>query len=150
MNAYGYSRQTGDLDLVIKKSLLQKWKELITTLGYKCFHEQHAFAQFSPPEIGYWPIDLMLVDDATFEKLLSTAVSEDFDGDVCLIPSIINLIAMKLHALKSGQKDRELKDLDDTVKLVRLGNIDVRNKDFKALCMKFANEAIYERIKEYV
>jgi hypothetical protein len=52
---------------------------------------------------------------------------------------------MKLFALKNGSAKRELKDLPDVVNLVVENGLDLE-KDLRPLCLRFASEAIYDRL----
>ncbi len=146
INKYGYSRFTADIDLLIKKTDLILWQEIIGNFGYKQYFATEAFVQFSCSRQGCLPIDLMLVDDSTFEKLDKAAKSVTFGIAEAKIPSIFDLIALKLHALKQGQKHRQLKDYDDIIQIVRLNNIDSKSSEFINLCNKYGSSEIYEKI----
>ena len=148
INAYGYSRQTGDLDVLVRSADLKKWKNFITTdLGYTLYHEQTAFAQFSPPVLEAWPIDLMLVNDKTFDKLFSASKEIVISGRIYRVPAIEHLVSMKLHALKQGDAERRLKDLTDVIQLLKQSSIGVHSDEFRQLCQKYATLEVYEEIK---
>jgi hypothetical protein len=59
-----------------------------------------------------------------------------------------NLIALKLHSSK-GSKFRELKDLLDVVMLIKINGIDPKSDEFRKLCLKYANDALYRKIIEH-
>jgi hypothetical protein len=69
INAYGYSRITVDLDILIDRETRDKWSVALTAAGYQQFHDGGTFLQFSPPSAGWWPLDLMLVAQATFDAM---------------------------------------------------------------------------------
>lgn len=147
VNAYGERRQTGDLDILVREADRDAWLNLVTSMGYSLFHQHKAFLQFSPSNIEVWPIDLMLVEDMTFDGLLAESEEVNFGGtENVRIPSIEHLIALKLNVLKQVGRERELKDLADIVALVRIGKFDVEDKRFRILCEKYGTADIYEKI----
>lgn len=64
---YGYPRNTLNIDFLISVNTLQKWESLLMKFGYEKFHATGAFAQFKAE--GAVPLDLMIVDNSTWEKL---------------------------------------------------------------------------------
>ena len=63
-----------------------------------------------------------------------------------MVPSLDNLIALKLHSLKYNIRVRQNKDLPDIVNLMRINNIAFKDKKFKKLCLKYGTEEIYNQI----
>ena len=119
---------------------------MLAALGYRVFHEHPAFLQLTPPSPDHWPIDLMLVDEATFAGLLAEARDADFGTVQAKVPSLTHLIALKLHVLKDAAPARAVTDLADIVRLVDVNGLDVRADDFRRLCEKYGSMALYERI----
>lgn len=147
INAVGERRQTGDVDLVVREADKDNWKQLLLNLDYEIFNESNAFLQSQSPDIHQWPVDIMLVDDQTFNGLKEEAKTVNLGGQYdVLIPSIEHLVAMKLHALKQGSPKGRLKDLVDIAALVREGGIETRGDRFRQLCEKYATMDIYEEI----
>ena len=56
------------------------------------------------------------------------------------------MIALKLYAIKYGQKNRMWKDLPDIIRLIRMNGIDCKDRGFKDLCLKYGNSEIYKTI----
>ncbi|MCZ6625611.1 MAG: nucleotidyltransferase [Deltaproteobacteria bacterium] len=151
VNAYGERRQTGDLDILVREDDRHLWESFLTSMGYILFHRHKVFLQFRPPDLEVWPIDIMLVDDRTFEGLFAESEEVNFGGTTNVrIPSIEHLIALKLNVLKQVGKARELKDLADIVALVKIGRLDVKDHKFKLLCKKYGTINIYEKIVDAV
>src|SRR5690606_17989535 len=73
VNAYGISRQTGDLDLLVRRSDKVFWEKLLEKLQYESEQNDHRFARFRANSLASWPIDLMFVDDDTFSKMYDQA-----------------------------------------------------------------------------
>src|SRR5258706_9005646 len=65
--AYGYARDTVDLDYLVRRSKRVDWIEVLAKYGYTVYHEQENFAQFVCE--GSIDVDLMFVNEQTFEKL---------------------------------------------------------------------------------
>ena len=93
-----------------------------------------------------WPVDLMLLNQSTFEKIQAQAVLKTFGRVQCFVPSIEHLISMKLHALKSALVHRQAKDTDDIIRLAEVSGFDLTGDLFEKMCQKFATPEIYEQI----
>lgn len=150
INVIGDRRQTRDIDIVVCSVHSDKWQEILTQLNYQLFHKSDAFIQFKPSDIADWPIDIMLVDEVTFDGLMAEASSVNLGGEHdILMPSSKHLIAMKLHALKQADTISRLKDLLDLTTLVKHGKIDIQDKAFERLCLKYGTRDIYEELIKY-
>ncbi|MDR3460187.1 MAG: hypothetical protein P4N60_22395 [Verrucomicrobiae bacterium] len=66
---YGYSRETGDMDLLISKNDREDWLKFWLGRGYVCFHDGGVFIQLKPPDSHSWPVDLMMTPEETFANL---------------------------------------------------------------------------------
>lgn len=73
VNFYGYSRETGDLDLLIHRDSKEQWLTLFSGLNYAVYQEGDGFLQLSPPKDSAWPVDLMLVRENTFGPMHSAS-----------------------------------------------------------------------------
>ena len=145
--SYGIDRQTGDLDLCVRRPDVDAWRALLADLGYVPYHEKEGFVQLRPPEIGQWPVDLMVVDEATFRGLMEDGRPVCFVDTTVQVPSVLHLIAMKLHALRSNPEHRERKDLDDVVSLIERQGLVIDDEGFRRLCARFVTEEIYGKIR---
>jgi hypothetical protein len=56
--------------------------------------------QYAAPTYGAWPVDLMVVEDDTFDRIHEAATPKKFGGGECLVASPDHLLAMKFHALR--------------------------------------------------
>ena len=146
---HGYSRDTADLDLLIRRNERPEWLGLFSQMGYSIHEERDAFVQLSPPEAGAWPVDLMFVVDPTFDPILAAGISVEMFGAPVKIPILEHLIALKLHALKHGHIRRYLKDWLDVENLVRIHGLDVRSEKWKQLFLKYGTLEIYEKISRF-
>jgi hypothetical protein len=149
VNAYQIQRKTGDIDLVVRARDAFRWKAELLSLGYRVFHETDAFLQLQPDSLTSWPIDLLFVDDGTYDALKREGKLFRFGRAECLIPSAEHLIAMKLHAIRSSGDKRLRQDALDILDLAERADIDLEGERFRNLCDRFADESIYGRLLVY-
>jgi hypothetical protein len=148
VNAHGYFRTTLDIDLLVAEEQLPAWKHLLTELGYAWGHESPAFVQFAePPESEEFPIDLMVVNAATFSKLTANSVVKDFGEIPIKVPRILDLIALKLHALRSTDRAADGKDLQDVLALARLDALELSDPEFSAIIQKHASPETRDELR---
>ena len=146
VNVHGYSRDTGDLDLLIEHESRSRWLDLFRQLGYQVFQDKDVFVQLSPPTDGAWPVDLMLVRDQTFQMILAAGIKTELFGADVIIPILEHLLALKLHALKHGNIQRYLKDYLDVENLIRINRVDMRAENIRQLFQKHGTMELYEKI----
>lgn len=150
VNVYGLSRQTGDIDLLVSKTDRSGWNELVQSLGYTSFQMTEQFARFKPGEIAAWPIDLMFVDDMTFEKMYGDS-QEISDPLVSFrVVSVRHLIRLKIHALKSDLPHRFPKDYNDLIGLLRTQKHGFTSEDLREICERYASIELFEKIAKDV
>ncbi len=149
VNQHGYSRFTKDLDLFIRRSDSAQWLSILKQHGFSLFRDGGNFLQLSAPENCRWPVDFMLVPDATFAEMQAASIPAQFGEIVLQIPSLDHLFALKLHALKYGPEDRKYKDLTDILSLSGIHSVDLRGDKFRFLCEKYGDIKIYETILNF-
>lgn len=149
VNALGYSRLTFDLDLLVSADDREAWLAAFHSLGYGVFHDGGSFLQLAAPAgSGAWAIDLMLVARATFGEMLAASAEVEMQGVAVRIPSVDHLLALKLHALRSGSAERIGKDYQDVVGVLRTQSLDPRSARVRNLFTKYGTESWYARILE--
>jgi hypothetical protein len=148
VNAYGISRQTGDIDLLVKLTDRTSWLELMSKLNYSPQQNDERFARFRPKSIAAWPIDLMFVDDETFEKMYAESIRTSFGLTDAQLISVRHLIILKIHSLKYYQEHRHARDYGDLLSLLRSGNSNLPDEELKELCRHYADIKLYTRIHE--
>lgn len=146
INHYGFSRETGDLDLFISLDDRAEWLEFLADLGYSNFHDGGSFIQYEAPEKSAWPIDLMLVPETTFAPIFTASQNADLYGVKSRVPSLDHLLALKLHALKHTRANRFLKDFLDVENLIRINRLDIKSKNIKELFAKYGTNDLYEKV----
>jgi len=146
INAYGLSRQTGDIDLLVQRTKRDAWATLMEKLRYVPFQSDERFARFTHPDLGNWPIDFMFVEDQTFDRLYKESQSFDVGAANVQVVSPKHLAALKMHALKTFQEHRFAKDYTDLLFLLRSGRTELSELELKELCLKYASETLFDRL----
>jgi predicted nucleotidyltransferase len=146
---HGYSRDTADLDLLIREDGRAVWLDFLKGLGYVAFRDAGCFVQLSPPREGAWPVDLMLVKDSTFGPMLSAGLEVEMYGARVKVPALEHLLALKLHALKHSHMGRYAKDLLDVEGLVRANGLDLGTEKMRQLFLKYGTLSVYEQISRF-
>jgi len=144
VTALGHPRATYDLDLLIPRSSAGAWRSELTELRYRTFSESPNFLQFEAhSSLPLPPVDLMLVDDAVYEKLLATKI----DSVPIATPSVNSMIALKLHAIGQPSRENTSQDWADVLALARHHKLSLDDPDFSATVRKHGGEEAIERIK---
>jgi predicted nucleotidyltransferase len=137
------------LDLLIRRIDRRSWSEVLSRLGYHLKTERDNFIQFEAPQEGAWPVDLMLVQDPTFDPMLAASSEVEMYGTHLGIPALEHLLALKVHALKHGHIERFSKDLLDVEGLVRVNVLDMKSQKMKDLFLKYGTLKLYEQISRF-
>jgi len=145
---HGYQRKTFDADLVIRRADRVAWLELMRQMGFSVFREGPVFLQMNPSDESELPlIDLMFMNDDTFDKLAATSISNPYGPDFPRIVSLESLIAMKCHAIRNGHPGRVVKDADDLIHLFMANRLDPEAEEWRNLILKFGTEELYEKLR---
>ena len=147
VNAYNYGRQTGDIDFLTTQEEFNRMASSFEKEGYAISYREN-FAQLENANPLLMDIDFMFVDDDTMNKIFKDTQETTIARQKFLVPTLMHLIALKLHAMKFNYKIRLIKDLPDIISLIRYNNIDVKSTELKEICLKYGNEEIYQRIME--
>lgn len=146
VNYYKVTRQTADVDFLITEEDFKKLVPLLEKEGYKQDFFDKVFIRLKSNKHYLMDIDFMFVDKETLDKITKDAKKATIGKQKFMIPSLNNLIALKLHSLKYNLRFREHKDLPDIVNLIRVNKVNVQKKEFKKLCLKYGTEEIYSKI----
>jgi hypothetical protein len=117
VNFHGYSRFTRDVDWICSRVNERKACDLMESLGLTKTSECMAsrFVMLKDPSLP--PVDLIWVDEVTFEKMAVTGNRTGRDADIPVI-GFESLLAMKLHALKDDahRQGRDVLDIRSLLK----------------------------------
>jgi hypothetical protein len=145
--AHGHVRNTFDLDLIVSKGQQEEWIELLDGLRYSCFHRASSFMQFTARDPRTLPLDLMLVNEDTFAKLLTEGSPLPEGLPAGKLVSLRHLLALKCHAIKHGHGGRIVKDADDVIGLVKANRVDLEDPEIRALFRKHGTDELYEKVR---
>jgi Uncharacterised nucleotidyltransferase len=145
--AYGFPRQTVDVDLLVRQTDRQAWEGLIVPLGYRAHHLDRVFQMYNPIPHNLPPVDLMMVNEETFGKLSGRAQETVLGGTTVRIPSLAHLIALKLHALRHGGEHRRTRDFVDVIELVQLNRVDLASPEYAEILERYATPALVVEIQ---
>jgi predicted nucleotidyltransferase len=149
VNFHGVSRDTADLDLLIRAKDRAAWSGILERLGYRILRDGAVFVQLAPGAFGAWPVDLMIVKDATFDSMLAAGREVEMYGSQVRIPCLEHLLALKLHALKNSNPGRYMKDLLDVEALVRVNALDLNSERIRHLFLKYGTMRLYEQVSRF-
>lgn len=150
VNLHAYFRTTFDVDLLVAENDAERWLAFFLERGYEVFHRTPNFVRlrFSADPSGALPVDLMLSDEETFRKIQRESRRCQISQEISLaIPSVLHLIAMKLHALRSPQRVEHGIDLQDVTHLIKTAKIDIASKEFTEIAERYGTDEIRRRIQ---
>lgn len=147
MIVHGHPRNTFDIDLIIRRVDRTRWEDLARQMGYSFHREGPTFVQFNPPNPELLPLDLMLVGDETFAKLMADAVPGPASAAGAKVVSLRHLLALKCHAIKHGHKGRIVKDADDVINLIQANRLDIDAAEIRELFLKHGTTDLYEKVQ---
>lgn len=148
VNAYGISRHTGDLDIVVPLNDKAIWLELMEKMRYQVGQSDDRFSRFRPVSLDNWPIDIMYVNQHTFNLFYKDSVKKDFASIEVNVLSPKHLIFLKIHALKYFQAHRYAKDYSDLISLLRMSNLNLEKNELQSACEKYASIELFNKIIE--
>lgn len=150
---YGIPRFTRDIDFLIPDAAIDSWKALLVSLGYQCYHASGAFLQFevAADEPDGAPVDLMSVDESTWEKLSKDADTDDMAaGYIARWPSPLHLVALKLHAWRGTFRTGREQDWSDIVKLVERCEIDLSDASTLEIVLRYGGADALEKLRHEI
>jgi hypothetical protein len=140
---HGHLRNTFDLDLLISDSNFAAPRTALTRLGYLTYFETEAFLQLHAPA-NLPPLDLMIVDDGTFDRIENTSNEKMLDGEQIRIPDVLRLVALKLHATREPTQT----DWQDVVALVLAANQNLEDPELQAIISQYGGPKALAEIRE--
>jgi D-arabinose 1-dehydrogenase-like Zn-dependent alcohol dehydrogenase len=136
LNAYKVQRMTFDIDFITTKDGYNRIENELALAGYELFNQSDAFVQLRGTQPGFRDLDFLLSDEITISRLIENGTAIQIAGEDFIVPAPIHLIAMKLHSISSN-KQREIKDFQDIVQLMRSCEIDPTSDEIISLFKKY-------------
>ncbi len=148
VNYHKVTRQTADVDILITKEDFDKIKKSLEKAGYKRNLAHDNFVQYTSNKLSLMDVDFMFVDEETLSEILKKGKQLKIAGQKFIVPSLEHLIALKLHSIKHNPKIRFSRDFPDIVSLARINGVNIKDKEFKALFLKYGTDEIYQQTLE--
>ena len=142
LNAYGLSRNTDEIDFLLRNRDASKTIAFLESLGYQTLNRTEAFSNHEHPLSGFSRIDFLYVDgetaDTMFRETRDFPVLTDFRVRV-VKPE--HLIALKLFSTSSNPQRAAL-DRADVEHLLQLEGLN--RKEVAGYLKKYSGTAISE------
>jgi hypothetical protein len=143
--AYHAQRTTFDIDFMMTAEECSRLEPDLVSAGYTVFNRTDAFVQYRSETPGMRDVDVLIADTTTMDRLRSEGSTVRIAGREFTVPSILHLIAMKLHAI-AGNPKRELKDFPDIVHLVRESHLDPSSDEVVTLFREYGAGELHTRL----
>ncbi len=144
--AFDVIRQTVDTDCLMATSKETALQDVLIAAGYIEVQRTYNFVRYTSVSVYHSDVDVLLVDDNTFEKVFVDSTPFKVGNATINVPSAENMIMLKLHAMKNNHK-RELKDLSDIIDMIRNDPSRIKDKELQKMCDQYGPDGIYEKIK---
>ncbi len=144
--AHGVQRHTSDVDCAIATPDDAEMKRMLAEGGYREVFRQDQFARYQSEDFRLPELDVMLLSPEVFEKLWAERVPFKRLGTPLHAPSVLHLVALKLHAIRNNP-GRLGQDLEDVVQLLR-SNPGKTVDGLQETCERYGPPGIYDTIRQ--
>lgn len=143
LHAYGITRSTGDLDLVVETSAQPELLGFLDSLGYERLHVSASYSNHVHALPAMGRLDFIYVDADTARALFASGRwMELFPGLRVLVPKPEHLVAMKVLAMKNDPS-RAFQECADILHLLDLPGVDANE-----VRENFARHQLLERFDD--
>jgi Nucleotidyl transferase AbiEii toxin, Type IV TA system len=146
LQAYGVSRQTVDVDVLVSDAHAGAVDTALQGAGYAQMVRSEIFARYRHPSIVLADVDVLFVDGDTAKRMSELATQYVSGEATYLVPAISHIIAMKLHAIRSNPQ-REPRDFADIVELIRANPGRLGQDELRGLCATYGPEGVWEKLE---
>lgn len=140
---HGHIRPTMDVDFLARRVDRPDWHARLAAAHMVLASATSAFSQFNPVGEGEG-LDLMWVDDPTFDAMERAGGVADFDGRPGRVVGLDHLLALKLHALRHASAERGSKDAADIEWLLRRHGISLDDGHYKDWFLRYGGATLHE------
>lgn len=103
LQAWGYSRFTRDVDIVVERAVRDRVVSFVESLGYETPHVSEGYSNHLHSDASYGRVDFMYVDADTASKLFPETTVKAIVGDFAApVPKPEHLLAMKAISMKNS------------------------------------------------
>ncbi len=146
LQAYGVTRQTLDVDVLISEAHAGLMDAGLLQAGYSQVARSEIFARYRHTSVILPDVDVLFVDSETARKMSQEAMPYTVADASCLVPALSHLLGMKLHAIRMNPR-REARDFADLVELIRSNPGSISNDELRHLCTTYGPEGIWEKLE---
>lgn len=147
--AYGVMRQTMDVDCLMIEADIRSLDDILSKVGYVEKEKTENFVRYSHHSLYLMDVDVVFVDQSTFEKMVKKSMIYRIGEIEMRVPSLTHLIALKLHAIKNNP-ERENKDMGDIVELLKSNAGKISAAELQSICSRHGREGIFVKLEGYV
>jgi hypothetical protein len=148
LHAYGVARQTADVDCLAPDEVVARLDRALKAAGYNCIAQTENFRRYRSSSVYLMDIDVLSVSSETYNKLSIASQTSLIQNLHFRIPSLLHLIALKLHAIRNNP-NREARDLGDIAELIRMNKTQIPPAELREICQKYAPDGWTDRIMGY-
>lgn len=124
LNVYGLSRNTDDIDFVLRSRDASGTIRFLEVLGYQTLNRTEAFSNHEHPLSGFSRVDFLYVNGETADALFSSVREFPVFGNFRVrVVKPEHLIALKLFSLSANPERRAL-DQEDLIHLLHQDGLD--------------------------
>lgn len=149
LNAYGVVRQTMDVDCLMTQQDAESVGKALEQDGYRLQARAETFARYRHDSPFFMDVDILFVGRDTLDKMMPDSKPFSTEEAEYRVPSLIHLIALKLHAIRNDPKRRE-RDLGDIAELIRLNAKEISRDELKETCLRFGPVELADAVVEYL
>jgi predicted nucleotidyltransferase len=146
LEAHSIVRDTRDIDFLVATESLPLVERVLFDLAYEREDLTDLCGNYKHPFKNVIPVDLLLVNTSTMDKLWNDRKAYALAGQTVYAPSVPSYIALKLHAIKSNPK-RFGKDASDIVRLVQENFEALRMDELRTLCDRFGPPGVFQKFE---
>ena len=121
VSLWGYQRATVDIDFLVNGNDMEKVRQIVEGMGYRCIHASENVTQFSSDDKRQGTLDFLhAFRPASLQMLERAKLKSIFDGEQS-IPVIVpeDLIGLKVQALNNDPSRTQL-DMADIEALMKI------------------------------
>lgn len=146
LTAHGVVRQTIDIDCLVAAEDHGALAEVLRQAGYSLAAQSENFARYAAKAPDLPEMDVLLVDSSTFQKLQQSSVRLRRGRHEFQVPGLVQLIALKLHAMRNEPR-REARDLADIAELLRLNPGSIGATELSEICERFGPPGMIDKLR---
>ena len=144
LHAFGSSRFTADVDLIVPSAFQDRVIERMEQEGYETLYRSEGYSNHLHSIADLGRVDFIWVDAVTAEKIMGSSKRLLVQQVELPIPRPEYLIAMKLQAIRNDPS-RRLRDLADIQHLMRLAGIDL--EEVRSYFLRYDLLSDYDEVK---